>query len=337
ILEGLWEGDYQEMDDAQFFYGLQNPSGDCVVELYGKIRYDEGKEVSRDSWIRGVDPETHEVLWKNEDTGLWRMGIDQGITWADYGFTYYFGVDTRVKFAKDKKVFLMTNLRYDDKDETGSTHSTNNPVYKVKGFSCETGYINDIFVYESKESKPISPMAIISDDGSRVVYANLKEIVVYDNELGRVLWSQKDEGQLVIGGFHMSDDRKYLLVLRESPSNVKNEGCCGRFQLHDMESGEVIWSKSVTMDLGDKDYYPDYDVGRLISGDLSSDGAVAIIYFGPHEARSSLLVNKRGEHLMVADTFEILEYKGRLLLEGKRFYDISEFVKEQGGPFPTDR
>ncbi|WP_405892232.1 PQQ-like beta-propeller repeat protein [Streptomyces sp. NBC_01527] len=79
------------------------------------------------------------------------------------------------------------------------------------------------------------------------VKTGVDEIVGYDKVKGTKLWSVPLEGQLCAASRHMSKDYKTAVVFEESkPTKAKKYPPCNQVGGIDLNTGKLMWSKSVT-------------------------------------------------------------------------------------------
>ncbi|MFF5274658.1 PQQ-binding-like beta-propeller repeat protein [Streptomyces sp. NPDC000133] len=79
------------------------------------------------------------------------------------------------------------------------------------------------------------------------VKTGVDEIVGYDKVKGTKLWSVPLEGQLCAASRHMSKDYKTAVVFEESkPTKAKKYPPCNQVGGIDLNTGKLLWSKSVT-------------------------------------------------------------------------------------------
>ncbi|MGY4902408.1 outer membrane protein assembly factor BamB family protein [Streptomyces sp. 900116325] len=79
------------------------------------------------------------------------------------------------------------------------------------------------------------------------VKTGVDEIVGYDKVKGTKLWSVPLEGQLCAASRHMSKDYKTAVVFEESkPTKAKKYPPCNKVGGIDLNTGKLLWSKSVT-------------------------------------------------------------------------------------------
>ncbi|MCK5236146.1 MAG: hypothetical protein KAR06_04090 [Deltaproteobacteria bacterium] len=316
LKDDLWSDDAEtrltEEGDGNYLYAIQSPNRGCVLELYNKMKSTEDS-FTNETWVSGIDPETYEVLWKYEEPGFYEHG--------------------NVVFAMDANVFLLTNLEYWEKDSDGLRHK----LYKVKLFDCASGFVKEVFVMDTVISNeiplhPPSPMAKISSDGSLIMAASATELVVYDSLKGKVLSRVGTEDDMTMRRFHMSGDLKYAFAYWRNPYQNFNGKCCNKFQLIDLESGKVLWSKIIFSDLGDRSANPLYRKSNLTVG-----ADVTVLWFsGPGIQPSDsivMLINRKGEHLMFLNRgpSEILEdgESNKYFFDSGKLYDLKWFVEER--------
>lgn len=141
---------WDEYNDG--LWTAQSRDGKCVIELYSSTP-PKGK---KENWLRGIDPETHEVLWKYDEPGSFIMMEEE--------------------FAKKSDFFILMGLFYTRES-------------RVKLFSCRQGFLKEI--YSAKGDFPPHRMAKIApDEKSILVRNNMGKILDIDLS-GRILWEKQ--------------------------------------------------------------------------------------------------------------------------------------------------
>ncbi len=204
---------------------VKSPNGKCIIEFYGGSLA-KGK---REDWLRSIDPETKEVLWKYDEPGL-------------------FAPEVRIGFPQNSEYFILSNLIY----ASGKTG--------VKLFSCKKGYLREIYVTE--EDPPPIPIATITPDGKYVLVISSKgKSKAFDVE-GSILWEKQvspHHGSLL--PLYISADSLYFATAYRSPEIRPQQeeilaGVPQELKLIQLKTGETKMVRRYHATLGDNVMFP---------------------------------------------------------------------------------
>ncbi len=201
-------------------YAIKSPNGKCIIEFYGGTL----PNGEREEWLRSIDPETKEVLWKYDEPGL-------------------SGLDASIDFPQESDYFIMTNLSY----PKGG--------YGVKLFSCQKGYVKDI--YFSPEKEPPSSMGRITPDGKNILISTSNGKVIDFDINGKILWEKQISPFLgPLHPIYISQDSLYFVTFYGSPEiwglkELRRAGIPEELRLVEIRTGNTEFKKRFHGNLGD--------------------------------------------------------------------------------------
>lgn len=212
-------------EDVDHLDAIKTRDGKCIIEFYGAGPLGS-KDKRREDWLRSIDPETKEVIWKYEDPALSDLAV-----LAD--------------FARDTDYFILTNLPYHE--------SKGGVKLGVKLFSCKKGYLRDIY-YE--EGYTLSPQGRITPDGKNILISTKKGKVLNFDINGKLIWEKEVNpyhGPLL--PLYISNDGLYFSTLYRAPEmhslEDKRMGVPRELQLIVVNLGETILKRRFYANLGD--------------------------------------------------------------------------------------
>ncbi len=284
---------------------IKSPNGKCIIEFYGGT-LPGGK---REDWLRSIDPETKEVLWKYDEPGLATP-------------------EPMVEFSQDSDYFILTNLFHDPTHKWG-----------IKLFSYKKGYLKDVYLTEDNLLPP-NPMGRITSDGKNILVATKKGELIYFDIKGELKWRVKIGSQPsdILNAYDISPDGKYIFVYM-GVARGKDIYCCADYILFETATGSLVWQFYVTKRLGDAKSLVGYygssitQEGKL-TGIWMLNGPDYVLDKTDPYANVLLLVTKNDEKF--AFRLQSLGFTfsdgGRYIFANSKYYDLQPILsKEMGG------
>ncbi|OGW56320.1 MAG: hypothetical protein A2Y81_04795 [Nitrospirae bacterium RBG_13_43_8] len=288
-------------------YAVKSPNGKCLIEFYGGTLPNE----KREDWLRSIDPETKQILWKYDEPGL-------------------FVPDALVHFSQQSDYFILTNLLY--------TATNKN---KVKLFSCKEGYLRDIYTLDTKYI-PAYPMGNITPDGKMILIITTDGKVRNFGINGNMLWEKQISpynGSLL--PLHISYDGLYFATAYRSPEIQSQDdrilaGIPQELRLIQLKTGETKMARRYHATLGDKSMFPNTIEIRGIIKDR-------IVGMWVLDGRGYVLrkTNPYGNTMILFTTGPVFAFRiqslgftftkdGQCISANKKYYDLQPLFNDSG-------
>jgi hypothetical protein len=270
----------------------------CIVEIYKGTPPPDNVE---QKWLRGIDPETKEVLWKHDEPALYPSSF--------------------IQFAWNANSFILTDIYDEEKRQQ-----------IIKLFSCRDGYIRDaVRIPIDKWQAQVPPL--LFPDGKKLLNLERHAEVIYDsNAIELKRWNFGEYRPL---GHRLTEDSANAFIyLIEGFKDKPNR--TSQFVLLDLKSHTLMWKTRLLDKLGDDLFLPtNYSIH------LAEGGAVSGVWFmdpryidygkGENNPKSpdsynniALLFNRDGiPHAFRLQSIDLtMSDDGKYLVANGKFYDI---------------